>query len=92
MSALPPSPATPRDGGRLPDDLDGLLRAFYRAEMPDPWPVLEPPAAAGVAGGPPAPGRRPLARSRLALAATVSFLLIGELRACERIGMVVAPE
>jgi len=58
---------------RLPDELDGLLRAYFRAEMPDPW-----PSAPGVA--------RPLRaqaswwgryHGRLALAAAVSFFLVG---------------
>src|SRR3954471_1739881 len=61
------------------DDLDGLLRAFYRAQLPSPWPALKappPPAARR-----PAPGPRgwPLLRSRLALAASVALLVLGSL-------------
>ena len=74
MSSVQPSSAGPREGGHLPDDLEGLLRAFFRAEMPDPWPTLPAPAAA--------PRRGPLGRSRLALAASVAFLLIGQLSLC----------
>ena len=58
---------------RSPDDLDGLLRAYFRQEMPDPWPRAP--------GTPPA--RRPVVppwqqfHRHLALAAAVSFFLVG---------------
>jgi hypothetical protein len=58
---------------RLSDELDGLLRAYFRAEMPDPW-----PSAPGVA--PPLRVQAPCWRryhGRLALAAAVSFFLVG---------------
>ena len=29
--------------GRPPGDLDGLLRAFFRAELPHPWPAVPTP-------------------------------------------------
>jgi hypothetical protein len=67
-----------RSFGRPLDDLDQLLRAFLRAEMPDPWPV---PKALVV----PQPRRvNPSQRyavlnSRFALAATVAFCLVGSL-------------
>ena len=64
MSSVQPTSAGPREGGHLPDDLDGLLRTFFRAEMPEPWPVLKPPAPAV---GSSTPRRRLFARSRLAL-------------------------
>lgn len=60
------------------DDLDGLLRAFYRKEMPRRWP--EPPAR-------PLPSRRrnprgfAAFRSHLALAASLALLLLGSLLA-----------
>jgi hypothetical protein len=56
------------------DDLDGLLRAFYQAQLPSSWPA--PPQ--------PAPSLRPLQarrsrrawlRTRLALAASVLLLI-----------------
>src|SRR5438270_7739590 len=61
------------------DDLDGLLRAFYRAQLPSPWPALKappPPAARR-----PAPGPRgwPLWRRRLALAASAALLVVAAL-------------
>src|SRR5262245_12021954 len=62
---------------RSPDDLvDSLLREFFRAEMPDPWPSLEAPTAERVTVP-----MRPLARrwtvlrSRFTLAASVLLLL-----------------
>jgi hypothetical protein len=54
------------------DDLDGLLRAFFRAEMPDPWPSLEAPPTL-----PAAFLHRPLVRSKVALAASVALLVTG---------------
>jgi hypothetical protein len=55
-----------------PDDLDRLLSAFFRAEVPDPWPAA--PAVPSAA-----PSRRPRRGSRLALAAAVALLLGGQL-------------
>ena len=61
------------------DDLDGLLRTFFRAQIPHPWPApptshfrIEPAAR-------PATSRRPLIRSRWALAASIALLLLGSL-------------
>lgn len=61
------------------DDLDGLLRTFFRAQMPYPWPApptshfrIEPAVR-------PASSRRPLIRSRWTLAASVALLLLGSL-------------
>jgi hypothetical protein len=65
--------------GERSDDLDQLLRRFYRAEMPDPWPAPPTPAEA------PRPlrelPRRPFRwhQPRLALAAAVALFLIGYL-------------
>lgn len=73
MSLAQRPPMAP--GGRepFPDDPDRLLRTFFRAEMPVPWPAWQPPA---VPAGPP---RRSLLRSRLALAASLLFLISGPL-------------
>jgi hypothetical protein len=63
------------------DNLDDLLRAFFQAEMPSPWPSLEAPEHQPVLL--PAAGRTwgmaPLKRSRLALAASVALLVGGSL-------------
>ncbi len=61
------------------DEIDGLLRAFFRAEVPNPWPALKAPAAPQTTPVPPAPPRRALWRSRLALAASVALLALGSL-------------
>jgi len=63
--------------GRSGDELDGLLRAFFHAEMPNPWPgapvVEEAPAVLSRPMS--ARPSRSLFRSRMALAASVAFLL-----------------
>jgi hypothetical protein len=77
------------------DELDGLLRAYFQAQMPRPWPALVLPqdrnGVLPLARPPVAPsrlpareakagdGRRPLFRSRLALAASVALLILGPL-------------
>lgn len=58
--------------GHTPDDLDGLLRSFFRSEMPDPWPTMTAPAIEN-----PTPTWWSRSRSRLALAASVALLLVG---------------
>jgi hypothetical protein len=74
------------------DNLDNLLRAFYQAEMPNPWPSLEAPAR------PARKGRRTLLRSRLALAASVALLISGLLFLADRLrdasgaGTVITPD
>jgi hypothetical protein len=60
MSSREP-PVDWQTSGRLGPDPDGLLRAFYRSEMPDPWPAFRRPndqPRSAVAGPPPA-GRTP---------------------------------
>ncbi len=60
------------------DEVDGLLRAFYKAEMPDPWPSLEAPVDRNlILPLRPAARRFPMLRTRLALAACVAFLVAG---------------
>ena len=67
---------------RSGDNLDHLLRAYFQAEMPEPWPALKAPAAVKkiVPGRPARPVRkagRGLWRSRLALAASIVLLIAG---------------
>jgi hypothetical protein len=61
------------------EELDGLLRAFFRDELPQPWPALTLPAAA-VLPLSPTSSTRPggLSRSRVALAASVALLFGGQ--------------
>jgi hypothetical protein len=56
------------------DELGDMLRAFFREEVPAPWPELKPPQV---------PAQAVVSRrwyrlgSRLALAASVGFLVLG---------------
>lgn len=75
MRSFDQPPLPPHLAGRGTADIDGWLKAFFRKEMPHPWPSLKPPAKAGQA----AARRRPLFRSRMALAASVMVLLLGYL-------------
>lgn len=62
-----------------PGDIDGLLRAFFRSQMPQSWP---PPPRVPVAPARSLPRpttRNSLIRSRWALAASVALLLLGSL-------------
>ena len=63
--------------GHSEDDIEGLLREFYRAEMPHPWPAVTVPDEAPARGPRLMPARRSLFRSRLALAASVALLVVG---------------
>jgi hypothetical protein len=73
-----------------PGDLDAWLSAFFRSEMPDPWPSFQPPAERKAPPTLPAPrkapGRWPLFRSRLALAASVGLLVLSGLALPGRLG------
>jgi hypothetical protein len=71
-------PVLARNYGRPPDDIDGLLRAFLRAEMPDPWPTMKFPTRTQTLR-PTALRRWPLLNSRFALAATVALCLVGSM-------------
>lgn len=74
------SPETPRvsvaNPGHPPEDLDLLLRSFFRAEMPDPWPGFHPPSVIQL---PPPRARRPAPSfrfgRRMALVASIMLLL-----------------
>jgi hypothetical protein len=63
--------------GGSPEDLEVLLRNYFRSEIPDPWPTMKAPVAR--VAPPPARsvGRWAPVRSRLALAASVGFLMVG---------------
>lgn len=61
------------------DDLDGLLRTFFRSQMPQPWPASPARHAKNLSPARPTSSRHPLMRSRFALAASVALLLLGSL-------------
>jgi len=69
-----PTASTPNPGEGLPDDLDRLLTAYFRSEVPSPWPSLPIPTTVQPAAAPPS---NRLAQSRLVLAASIAGLLIG---------------
>jgi hypothetical protein len=64
---------------RSANDLDGLLRAFFRAQVPEPWPAPKPPATSSLRGEGALVRRPSLFRSRFALAASLLILLISQL-------------
>ena len=64
----------PTQNGFHQRDVDGVLRSFFRAEMPNPWPEVQVPTLAPVV-------RRRFnwmhAGSRLALAASILLMVFG---------------
>jgi hypothetical protein len=60
-----------------PDDLDALLQAYFRAEMPQPWPA--PPLVRAAEASVKPKRARTVGRSRMALAASVAILVGGTL-------------
>jgi hypothetical protein len=64
------------DGVPEGDEIDQTLRAFFKAQMPDPWPSFEAPPSPSVLPFVP-PQRSSALRRRLALAASVAVLAAG---------------
>jgi hypothetical protein len=77
MNALPRHPMNVSGREQDPGEIDGLLRRFFRAEMPDPWPAA--PATGDPVSVPVTRPSRSLLRSRFALAASLLLLLVGHL-------------
>jgi hypothetical protein len=77
MNTLPRPPMNVPGREQRPGEIDGLLRRFFRAEMPDAWPAA--PATRVPASVPVTRPTRPLLRSRFALAASLLLLLVGHL-------------
>jgi hypothetical protein len=78
MSSLQRPLAGPRELDHSLTDLDGLIHGFFRAQMPDPWPALKPPAMSSIPTENNLFRRRSLFRSRLVLAASLLMLLLGQ--------------
>jgi hypothetical protein len=76
MKPLQPASFDQGPGGDAPDGLDRLLARFFRATMPDPWPVWKAPSRDPLPVGR-VSSRRLLSRSRTALAASLLLLLGG---------------
>jgi len=77
MSFRNPHMLSLRNPGLPPEEVDTLLRSFFRAEMPDPWPVLQAPAEEPFRQERQPASRWTALRSRVALAASVALLLLG---------------
>ena len=73
MRFVEPPPLKPSD------DLEALLRAFFRSQMPPSWPSPRVPLASVMPLRRPPRVGRGLTRSRWALAASVALLLLGSL-------------
>jgi hypothetical protein len=60
------------------DPIDALLGAFFKSEMPTPWPAFQPPARSRTLPLPArrAPAGQRLLGSRVALAASVALLVL----------------
>jgi hypothetical protein len=93
MSSVDPSVEW-QHPGRPEHDPDGQLRAFFRAQMPEPWPAFRLPRdRSGMATVPERVVPSRTARhSRLALAATVVVLLVGTLLLSGKFHSSPAPE
>src|SRR5262245_9060274 len=69
-------PVEHRQSGPSADDVDGLLRDFFQASLPRPWPAFVRPQRETLPLVRPASWRRRF-RSSLALAASVAILALG---------------
>jgi hypothetical protein len=72
------APPNQRNGG-VPegDEVDQVLRAFFKAQLPNPWPSFESPPESSVLPFVPLARRSSGVRGRLALAASVAILAAG---------------
>jgi hypothetical protein len=77
MYAFERPPVDLPNDGRPADDLDGLLREFFRAQLPEPWPAFRFPSKSSTLPLTAPPSRWAGLRSRFALAATVALLVLG---------------
>jgi len=59
------------------DPLDALLGAYFKAEMPTPWPAFQPPVQMRTTLASASPAPRRFHAGRLALAASVGLLFVG---------------
>jgi hypothetical protein len=66
------------------EPIDGLLRTFFRKEMPQRWPVAPRPPARP-APLPPSPRSAGTVRTHLALAASVAVLTLGSFFAAGKV-------
>jgi hypothetical protein len=77
MNDIARPPVEPTNGQGSPEPFDNLLRGFFRAEMPEPWPTMKHPEPRILPFvRPQRASRFASTRSRLALAASVAVLLV----------------
>jgi len=86
MNSVKVPPVSSNGVGHGHDDLGNALRAFFRSEMPQPWPKMKLPTQERVIAPFPPPTaskkswpRRWLFNSRTALAAALGVLIVGHL-------------
>ncbi|MFN4261495.1 MAG: hypothetical protein ACK4RK_19605 [Gemmataceae bacterium] len=77
MNIQEPQSGSTFRGESEPADLDGALRTFFRSEMPDPWPAAPRTVAPLLRLRQPR-RRRTLVLSRVALAASLALLFLGQ--------------
>jgi hypothetical protein len=65
--------------GQPPEEVDRLLRDFFREEMPRPWPKMARPEERPARPTPARPDRWPGLRRQLGVAASVGLVLVGYL-------------
>jgi hypothetical protein len=68
------SATTEKTGEDCPDNLDRILTAYFRSEVPSPWPSLPTPGTIQPAA---VVRNHRLSQSRLMLAASILALLLG---------------
>lgn len=78
MNIIARPPQEPTNGQGSSEPYEDLLRAFFRAEMPEPWPQMQAPEPRVLPFvRPTRVGRFASVKSRMALAASVVILLVG---------------
>ena len=79
MNSIERPPGYPRIAGRPPEDVDELLRTFFRSEVPRSWPTLALPARDDRGNSPPVSRPRLRLHRRFGVAAAVGLLVVGYL-------------
>jgi hypothetical protein len=79
MNSIERPPHFMRRAGQPPEDLDAVLGAFFRSEVPKPWPVQLPVAHDTRRAKGPVQRTSFALSSRLSLAAAVAIFVIGYL-------------
>jgi hypothetical protein len=78
MKSLSQSPSEQQGHAQPQNDLDGLLGAYFQAQMPQTWPEAKSATELSSAAWGRSPRSRILVGSRILLAASLMFLLLGQ--------------